>query len=338
MRPALADSPFDRPLHVESAVSGGEHSGEVYAVIEQPYGVVAPALARPAHWCDILMLQVNVKRCEAPGAGAAPTVTAFITRKARESVADAHRVEFRYALAAAGADYVRIALTAPSGPVGTSDYRIRLEAAPADASRTLLHLSYAYTLGFMARIAMDAYLATSGRDKAGDLIDCSAINAPGQWNNQKLEKIASAIAAPFGISVSAEVNTGEAFKKFSIEQGETAYEAIHRLCKLRAVLCISDRQGGLLLTAAGNSRAATALAMAGSSSTTRMVRVTGAHRREPVVWESPPPREDAVQASLPARHLTSSASSGVAVPWLRSTSPGIGSMGRPSAWAHQAAV
>ncbi len=167
LRPALADSPFDRPLHVESAVSGGEHSGEVYAVIEQPYGVVAPALARPAHWCDILMLQVNVKRCEAPGAGAAPTVTAFITRKARESVQDAHRVEFRYALAAAGADYVRIALTAPSGPVGTSDYRIRLEAAPADASRTLLHLSYAYTLGFMARIAMDAYLATSGRDKAG---------------------------------------------------------------------------------------------------------------------------------------------------------------------------
>ena len=102
-------------------------------------------------------------------------------------------------------------------------------------------------------------LEVSGRDKAGDLIDCSAINAPGQWNNQKLEKIASAIAAPFGISVSAEVNTGEAFKKFSIEQGETAYEAIHRLCKLRAVLCISDRQGGLLLTAAGNSRAATAL-------------------------------------------------------------------------------
>ena len=104
------------------------------------------------------MLQVNVKRCEAPGAGAAPKVTAFITRKARESVEDAHRVEFRYALAAAGADYVRIALTSPSGPVGTRDYEIRLEAAPLDSRRTFLHMSYAYTLGFMARIAMDTPL------------------------------------------------------------------------------------------------------------------------------------------------------------------------------------
>jgi hypothetical protein len=70
LRPALAQSPFGRPLHVESAVSGGKHNGEVYAVIEQPYGVLAPALARPAHWCDILSLQVNVKRCDAPGSGA----------------------------------------------------------------------------------------------------------------------------------------------------------------------------------------------------------------------------------------------------------------------------
>jgi len=167
LRPALADSPFERPLHVESAASGGEHSGEVYAVIEQPFGVVAPALARPSHWCDILSLQVNVKRCEAPGAGAGPTVTAFITRKARESVESAHRVEFRYEFAAAAESYVRISLTSPTGPVGTRDYEIRLEAAPLDSGRTFVHMSYAYTLGFMARIAMDTYLGTSGRDKVG---------------------------------------------------------------------------------------------------------------------------------------------------------------------------
>ena len=167
LRPALAHSPFDRPLHVESAVSGGKHDGGVYAVIEQPYGVLAPALARPAHWCDILSLQVNVKRCDAPGGGAAPTVTAFITRKAREALADAHRVEFRYALAAASEDYLRVSLTSPAGPVGSRDYEIRLEAAPLDAERTFLHMSYAYTLGFTARIAMDAYLGTSGRDKVG---------------------------------------------------------------------------------------------------------------------------------------------------------------------------
>ena len=87
----LADNPFGRPLHVESASSGGDHKGEVYAVIAKPYAVVAPALAQARHWCDILSLQVNVKRCDATPAA----VAAYITRKPRETREDAHRVEFR---------------------------------------------------------------------------------------------------------------------------------------------------------------------------------------------------------------------------------------------------
>jgi hypothetical protein len=158
----LAASAFGRPLHVESTSDGGAHKGEVYALIERPYRELAAALSRPAHWCEILLLQVNIKRCEAAG----PTLTAFITRKPREPLEDAYRVEFRYD-AAASADHLRVALTADSGPVGTRDYEIRLEAAPLDAARTFLRMSYAYRLGFVARIGMDAYLAGSGRDKVG---------------------------------------------------------------------------------------------------------------------------------------------------------------------------
>jgi hypothetical protein len=51
--------------------------------------------------------------------------------------------------------------------MGTRDYEIRLEAAPLDAKRTFIHLSYGYTLGSMARLAMDAYLMGPGRDKTG---------------------------------------------------------------------------------------------------------------------------------------------------------------------------
>jgi hypothetical protein len=163
----LASNPFGRPLHVESGEGASGHEGDVYAVIDQPYGVVAPALARPDSWCEILMLQVNARRCEAPGGGAGPTVTAFITRKARDPVEEAYRVEFRYQLAAAAPDYVRVALIAREGPLGTRDYRIRVEAAPLDGERTFLHLSYEYELGLMARLAMNAYLATGGRDKVG---------------------------------------------------------------------------------------------------------------------------------------------------------------------------
>lgn len=167
LRDKLAKNPFGRPLHIES--NGGEnaHQGDVYAVLDEPYGRVAPALARPDNWCRILLLQVNVKRCEAPGTGAGPTVTAFITREPRQDLQDAHRVTFDYELATTGSDYVRVALTARSGPLGTRDYRIRLEAAPLGAERTFLHLSYAYELGLLARMTMNAYLATSGRDKVG---------------------------------------------------------------------------------------------------------------------------------------------------------------------------
>jgi hypothetical protein len=163
----LADSSFGRPLHVRSSASGGEHAGEVHAVVDQPYRVVAGALRHAAHWCDILALQVNVKLCEAAGDAPAQILSVFITRKPRDPVDTANRVDFDYEVAAASDNYLRVALTSPSGPVGTRDYRLRLEAAPLDARRTFIHMSYSYALGFMARFAMDVYLSTSGRDKVG---------------------------------------------------------------------------------------------------------------------------------------------------------------------------
>lgn len=159
----LSNNPFGRSLHVESSTSGNAQKGEIYAVIEKPYGAVAAALARPAHWCDILTLQVNIKGCEA----SAETLSAFITRNARDPADSAHRMDFRFDVRAKRADYLDVALNARSGPVGTRDYEMRLEAAPLDSRRTFMHMSYAYTLGAMARFAMDAYLAGAGRDKFG---------------------------------------------------------------------------------------------------------------------------------------------------------------------------
>ena len=163
LKAQLAGNPFGRPVHVESSVNGGTHKGEIFAVIEKPHAVVAPALARAANWCDILTLQVNVKRCKASD----DALSASITRKARDAADGAHQVDFRFATVKKSTDYLHVELSAPTGPVGTRDYRIMLEAAPLDAKHTFIHLSYAYTLGTMARLAMDAYLAGTGRDKRG---------------------------------------------------------------------------------------------------------------------------------------------------------------------------
>ena len=163
---ALADeltrNPFGRPLHVESREESGGQQGDIYAILEMPFREVAPALQDDNGWCAILILPPNVKHCESHRA-----LALYVARKPQNRLEDAYRVELRYELAAATAEYLRVALSAPTGPFGTKDYRIRLEAAPLDARRTFVHLSYSYGLGMAARIAMQGYFATSGRDKVG---------------------------------------------------------------------------------------------------------------------------------------------------------------------------
>ena len=64
-------------------------------------------------------------------------------------------------------------------------------------------------------------IAVRGRDATGDLVDCSAATDPGEWHNERLENIASALCAPFDISVSREIDTGAPFTRFRIEEGES---------------------------------------------------------------------------------------------------------------------
>lgn len=51
--------------------------------------------------------------------------------------------------------------------MGTSDYRIELEAIPLPNAQTFLHFTYSYAMSFPARLAMQTYLATIGYGKLG---------------------------------------------------------------------------------------------------------------------------------------------------------------------------
>ena len=90
-------------------------------------------------------------------------------------------------------------------------------------------------------------LEIAGRDRTGDLVDCSAPSRPGEWHGVPLDAIATAIASPFGISVSAPDGVGAPIRRHRIEEGETCFEAIDRACRLRALLAMSDARGGLVL-------------------------------------------------------------------------------------------
>ena len=110
-----------------------------------------------------------------------------------------------------------------------------------------------------------------GRDKTGDLVDCSAIVKSGEWKGRTILQIASDLLLPFGITVTAEVDIGKPFKSFSIQEGETVFEALERAARMRGVLLLSDGLGGLIITRAGTKKVATALIQGANIKAARVV-------------------------------------------------------------------
>jgi prophage tail gpP-like protein len=90
-------------------------------------------------------------------------------------------------------------------------------------------------------------------------VDCSVVDTTGEWKGLKLEKIIEHICKPFGIKVTTQIDTGSPITAFNVEQGMTAFEAIQKLCQLRACLALSDNKGGITITRAGKDSTSSAL-------------------------------------------------------------------------------
>lgn len=99
----------------------------------------------------------------------------------------------------------------------------------------------------------------SGRASTGDLVDCTAIYKTGQWRNASLETIAKDLCAPFGVSVEAVSSVGKAFRRFSLQDGETVHEALSRACRMRGLLQLTSAEGKLRLARAGTRQVRTVL-------------------------------------------------------------------------------
>jgi prophage tail gpP-like protein len=93
-------------------------------------------------------------------------------------------------------------------------------------------------------------IEVAGRDKAGDLVDCSATNLPGHWDDVNLYDLVAQLCDPFQLTVVGAVDLGDPFVQFALQPGESVYEAIERACRLRAILATSDGLGRVILTRA----------------------------------------------------------------------------------------
>lgn len=167
MRPELGNSPLKRPVLLKASDTSNGLKGDVYAIVDQPLTTLSSALATPAQWCEAMLLHINNRKCTVASGTSGQEILLSVVRKYDQPVENAFRLPFSFTLVDKNSQHLEVQLGALSGPLGTSNYRIAIEAVPADALHSFLHFSYAYEENFVVHTAMQAYLATFGRSKVG---------------------------------------------------------------------------------------------------------------------------------------------------------------------------
>lgn len=168
MSDKLNHSSFGRAVQLDSMETADGLQGDVYAVVEHPLPEIATALKDPAHWCDVLTLHVNNRRCRTgSGPQGSEMLTLYVVRRYDKPIDQAFELPFVYRVAGSSPEHLLVELSAESGPLGTSNYRVTLEAVALDERKSFLHFSYSYDHNTMVRLGTMAYLATFGSDKVG---------------------------------------------------------------------------------------------------------------------------------------------------------------------------
>ena len=163
----LEHSPFGRDLHIESLEGAGALRGDVYAIVDYPFATIRDALTQPENWCDVLILHLNVKYCRLLPRDGRSVLSVAVGRKTDQPLGNAYRFEFAYGVTTSPTGYLQVDLDAPKGPLGTGNYRVSVEATALEGQRAFVHLGYAYTYGFWARVSTYFYLGGAGKGKVG---------------------------------------------------------------------------------------------------------------------------------------------------------------------------
>lgn len=90
-----------------------------------------------------------------------------------------------------------------------------------------------------------------GRDKTGDIIDCSAEQAPFKWEAISLYSLAKVLCQPFNIDVIRSTTFDDPRTSCGLEIGETVFEVLMKFAKARNVLLTSNNNGDLVIDRPG---------------------------------------------------------------------------------------
>lgn len=102
----------------------------------------------------------------------------------------------------------------------------------------------------------------SGRDRTGDLVDCSAPVKGGTLNGQTLLSAAQRLCAPFGIPVVNELGSApevvrDKFTALRANPGDSVFTRLDAAARVRAVLLTTDGAGNLVITRTSTQRLGT---------------------------------------------------------------------------------
>ena len=166
LRSQLEANPLGVPLLVTSFEEGDTMRGEIHALLPQPFDQLAARLSVPRDWCQIVLLHLNIKACTHERETGQDWLTFYAGRKVYEDPEDAYPLRFAFRAAHAQAEHLDLDLRAAIGPMGTSEYQIRVGAIPV-AQGSFLRFSYSFRSSALSRIALNIYLATLGFGKIG---------------------------------------------------------------------------------------------------------------------------------------------------------------------------
>jgi prophage tail gpP-like protein len=95
-------------------------------------------------------------------------------------------------------------------------------------------------------------ISISGRSWNGHMVDSSAVYEKGSWRGGSLLKIATDLALPFGVAARidpwATADAAEPFKKYAIDDEETAFACLQRATERRGLFVTSDAGRTVVIT------------------------------------------------------------------------------------------
>lgn len=170
LRPRLAQSPMREGLILDSSESSKRTSGDIYAVLNVPLLRLEQVNRDPVRWCEILLLLSNSKNCTVGTVSAddsAPLLMLQIGTKNPQNLASTTPIDFNFLSSKPQAPVLETRLTSGTGPMGTKDDTLRINAIALNADQSFIHLHYSSRSSMAGRFATALYLQTLGRGKVG---------------------------------------------------------------------------------------------------------------------------------------------------------------------------